>query len=90
MASFADDTRLLKCVKELVHTFQFQRNLNSVYRRTHKNNMQLNGKKFEHLHYSALNKDKEMSVHLNHEGRLISCKNEVKDLGVIMRSTDGA
>ena len=50
--------------------------------------MTLNGKKFEHLHFSASNMNKENSVYLNDNGYLISNKEIVKDLGVIM-SSDG-
>ena len=57
LASFADDTRVLKEIEGIIDTFKLQHDLNEVYDWTGKNNMNLNSCKFEHMKYG---KDVEM------------------------------
>ena len=88
LSSFADDTRVLKETTELLDSFKLQHDLNQIYKWTQRNNMKLNGCKFEHLCYGRNNDVKCFSVYLNNEHSKIETKNSVKDLGVIM-TNDG-
>ena len=84
ISSFADDTRLLKDINELMDTFKLQSDLNVIYKWTADNNMKLNGCKFEQLSYGKNCELKEDSVYLNNKAEKIEKKPIVKDLGVFM------
>ena len=84
LASFADDTRVLKEVNDLMDTFKMQYDLNKIFIWTIKNNMTLNNCKFEHLKYGKDNDTKNFSKYLTDNGTIINNKKTVKDLGVLM------
>ena len=84
LASFADDTRVLKEINGLIDTFKLQHDLNNVYSWTKNNNMSLNSCKFEHLKYGKDNDTKKLSVYLTNDNTVIKNKEFVKDLGVLM------
>ena len=88
LSSFADDTRVLKEVTELMDSFKLQHDLNQIYEWTKRNNMKLNGCKFEHLSYGRNKDAKSYSTYLNNAHCKIETKNSVKDLGVLM-TNDG-
>ena len=52
VASFADDTRVLKEVSSISDAKQLQTDLASLYSWAEQNNMSFNDNKFEHIHYS--------------------------------------
>ena len=53
VASFADDTRVLKEISSISDTEQLQTTLASLYSWAEQNNMSFNDNKFEHTHYST-------------------------------------
>ena len=84
LSSFADDTRIIKEVTEIMDTFKLQYDLNQIYEWTRRNNMKLNGCKFEHLSYGCNIDAKSYSIYLDNKHSKIETKTSVKDLGVIM------
>ena len=78
LGSYADDTKLWKAMKALLN---LQENLNTVYDWIDDNNMNLNGKKFDHLHAG---KSKHHGIFLNNEGEEIKTSKVVRDLGVFV------
>ena len=82
--SFADDTRATKSIKTLEDVKFLQNDLNKIYDWTAKNNMELNDLKFELLRY-GLNEDiKNQTNYKSPTGKIITSKDVVKDLGVLM------
>ena len=81
LSSFADDTRIKKAIQDILDTFRLQEDLNRAYKWSEKNNMKLNGKKFEHLHYG---KHHSSNSYFTEESKIIEEKQFVKDLGVII------
>jgi hypothetical protein len=84
LSCFADDTRLLKSVQNVMDTFKLQHDLNKVYKWTKDNNMSLNGEKFEQLTYGKDDKLRAGSIYLTDNGAIIHKPNFVKDLGVVI------
>ena len=85
LSSFADDTRLKKAIQNLLDTFKLQADLNRIYKWAMDNNMMLNGKKFEHIHYG---KHTTSTGYFTEHSKIIEEKSTVKDLGVLL--TDDA
>ena len=81
LSSFADDTRLKKAIQNLLDTFKLQADLNHIYKWALDNNMMLNGKKFEHIHYGKNNKS---NGYFTEHSKIIEEKSTVKDLGVVL------
>ena len=86
LASFADDTRVLKEIEGIIDTFKLQHDLNEVYDWTGKNNMNLNSCKFEHMKYGKDVEMKKLSTFFTNDNTIIESKTSVKDLGVWMSS----
>ena len=82
LSSFADDTRLMKEIKNLADIIQLQEDLNAVYEWTELNNMKLNGLKFEHLKYGRNEELKKLSKYYSDTQKVIETKTTVKDLGI--------
>ena len=82
--SFADDTRATKGVKTKEDTFTLQNDLDKVYQWTDDNNMMLNDVKFEVLRHGKNEQLKNETSYKTPTGQIITTKNDVKDLGVIM------
>ena len=82
LASFADDTRILKEIQGIIDTFKLQHDLNKVYEWTEKNNIKLNCCKFEHLKYGKDIESKNLSTYFTNNNTIIENKSSVKDLGV--------
>jgi len=66
-----------------------QRDLSMIYDWSTKNNMTFNSIKFELLRYGKQTELKSDTFYTTPEGLKIEEKNEVKDLGVLMASTNG-
>uniref|UniRef100_A0A7M5V1G6 Uncharacterized protein n=1 Tax=Clytia hemisphaerica TaxID=252671 RepID=A0A7M5V1G6_9CNID len=64
--------------------YHLQNDLDTVYKWTEDNNMQLNGLKFEHLAYGKNDALKQSSRYFTDTATLIENKDEVKDLGVTL------
>ena len=89
LSSFADDTRMGHGIRTMQDTEALQEDLNSVYKWTDDNNMELHGDKFEHLHYRCGRSASPASQYISSDGSIIETESEVdKDLGVMM-SSDG-
>ena len=84
LSSFADDTRILNQTNTPLEVANFQEDLDSVYKWTAENNMQLNNGKFEHLHYGPPQNDRQFK---SSSDSIIEEKDCVKDLGVLMSNT---
>ena len=82
--SFADDTRVTKCVCSIQDSMQLQNDLEKVYQWTKKNNMLLNDVKFELLRHGTIEDLKNETTYKTPTGKVITTKNNVKDLGVMM------
>ena len=81
LSSFADDTRIKKAIQSILDTFMLQRDLNRLYKWSEVNNMKLNEKKFEHLHYG---KHQKSNSYFTENSKIIKEKKSVKDLGVMI------
>ncbi|XP_066932054.1 uncharacterized protein [Clytia hemisphaerica] len=82
LSSFADDTRLMKALASQNDVQLLQNDLNSVYKWSEINNMQLNGLKFEH---NGKNEElKPYSVYYSDTRDQIETKSQVKDFGVTL------
>ena len=81
LSSFADDTQIKKALPNMIDTFMLQEDLNQIYKWAADNNMKLNGKKFEHLHYG---KQLKSNIYFTVELRIIVEKQFIKDLGVMI------
>ena len=80
LSSFADDTRVMKAIRDILDQFYLQGDMNNIYKRSDQNNMTINGKKFEHLHYGNTFK----CSYFTGDGKVIESKCEVKDLGITL------
>ena len=86
LSSFADDTRVGYPVDGVDDAHILQQDLNAVYLWTDKNNMELNGDKFEHVHYACSRRDEYLPQYKSNTGENIPTTNYVKDLGITMGS----
>ena len=89
---FADDTKLVGKIIDVASHLMLQNDLNNIVHWSIKNNMELNGDKFEVLNYS-LNKSLLLrnlpftSAHLQYhlpDGTMIEQSQNVRDLGVLL------
>ena len=84
--SFADDTRTTKSVNSVEDVNALQKDLQSIYEWTIRNNMELNDVKFEALRHGKNEDLKQSSSYTTPSGKVIEVKDSVKDLGVYMSS----
>ena len=92
ISSFADDTRLLKAIKEPDDCSKMQDDLIGVYKWAEENHMMFNSKKFELLNYSARSRNLHQincntglfnyPLYFDPDGNIISAVENVRDLGV--------
>ena len=89
LSSFADDTRILAAVSNVLQASKLQQDLEVVYEWARTNKMEFNSSKFELLRY-WLNDDalKYCTNYTSPSGSIIPEKEHVKDLGVTL-SDDG-
>ena len=84
-ASFADDTRIIKGIKQIDDCNHLQVDLNKIYEWASENNMNFNENKFEHMRYGK-NKHPCSSYKYNTSTNTqINETNSVKDLGVTLQ-----
>ena len=88
VASFADDTRVLKEVSSISDAEQLQTDLTSLYAWGDQNNMSFNNNKFQHMHYSPGGVSDNVHKFTAPDCSDIDTKEHIKDLGVIL-SADG-
>ena len=88
VASFADDTRVLKDISSESDADQLQTDLASLYLWAEQNNMSFNNNKFEHMHYTVGGNNVTEYRYLAPDRSHIETKQTVKDLG-IAQSSDG-
>ena len=84
VASFADDTRVLKETPNINESQLLQTDLNKIYKWAKENNMTFNDAKFEHLSYytkPSLRHNKKYSAP---DGSTIATTTNVRDLGVTL------
>ena len=89
LSSFADDTRIGSHIALVHDTEDLQADLDSVYKWTHENNMDLNASKFECLRYGPNSDLQALASYKSNSGSLIRVKDSVKDL-VVTRSADAS
>ena len=83
LSSFADDTRLMKAISCAADVSLLQDDLDIVYDWTSINNMELNGKKFEHIAYGKNEQLTGHSVYKSNVQQPIEIKSAVKDIGIL-------
>lgn len=88
IASFADDTRILKEVTSDHEAALLQSDLNALYAWAKVNNMAFNNNKFEHMFYSSKQHTAEIHQYKAQDGTNIVPREHVRDLGVTL-SSDG-
>ena len=86
-SSYADDTKIMHTIKEVIDMQNLQNDLSSVYSWSDFNNMVLNDTKFELLQYGGNSGLKSQCNYLTPAGIQIEPKTSTKDLGIYM-STD--
>ena len=77
LSSFADDTRLMKAISCAADVSLLQEDLDVVYDWTSINNMDFNGKKFEHIAYGKNEELKALSVYKSDLQQPIEIKSAV-------------
>ena len=87
VGTFADDTKISKCIKSYEDADCLQSGLNSTFDWADLNNMEFNGNKFLHLRYSIQSDPPYDVTYRTKEGTDIKKVKEVKDLGTIMSSS---
>ena len=88
LSSFADDTRLMNAIKNVLDASKFQTDLNTVYEWAPKNKMEFNDVKFELIRYWLSNDPlKELLSYTTNTGTLINEKETIKDLGVMLSNS---
>ena len=88
LSSFADDTRVggeITCAEDVK---SLQHDLDSVYKWTQQNNMELHGNKFELLRYGYDHEIRTSTSYTSNLGTIITEKEHVRDLGVTMDCRD--
>ena len=84
LRSFADDTRVLKCISNVKEASHLQEDLFRIYDWATLNNMEFNSLKFEVLRYGADDALKLCTNYLSSSGTIIDDKDHICDLGVMM------
>ena len=82
LSSFADDTRIGGQISTEEDAAALQTDLNTVYSWTSRNNMELNGDKFECLRYGSDHTLQSQTSYKSNSGSDIQDKDSVRDLGV--------
>ena len=88
VASFADDTRVLREVSSESEAALLQADLSALYSWADENNMSFNNNKFEHMMYSPSIHNNDAHVYLAQDESHIVTKENIRDLGVTL-SCDG-
>ena len=86
-ASFADDTRISRPIKNIADTIALQNDLETVYNWQRENNMLFNDEKFELLRYGKNVEIKSQTTYSGPTGTIIQEKSSIRDLGVTMSNS---
>ena len=84
VSSFADDTRIMKSLKDGSDRSLLQSDLNSIYQWANESKMKFNADKFEMMRYQLRQNDESGPTYETMDGQHIEQKKSVKDLGIIM------
>ena len=85
VSMYADDTRVIKKIREEDDENDLKNDLKSIYKWAEDNNMKFNADKFELIRFSIKNNDENHS-YLSPDGKLIEYKQDLKDLGIYLSS----
>ena len=85
ISCFADDTRVLKSIKEDNDRARLQNDLNLIYNWADNNKMKFNEKKFERINYLPRRQYENTHNYTSQNGSPIETKTETRDLGIIMK-----
>ena len=86
LRTFADDSKLVKCIQDETDHMKLQEDLDSAVNWSERNNMELNEKKFQLMHYG---KNENLKQAYKSGETIIDSENVVKDLGLLL-SSDGS
>ena len=84
VSSFADDTRIMKSIKDDSDRTLLQNDLNSIYQWANESKMKFNADKFEMMRYQLRQSEEGSPNYTTTDGQSIEQKKSVKDLGIIM------
>ena len=84
VASFADDTRVMRGISTEMDAAELQNDLFKIYQWSIDNNMEFNSLKFELLRYGKNNELKEATSYVSPSWDTVPEKHHVRDLGVTM------
>ena len=86
ISSFADDTRAGNGISSIEDIKRLQADLTVIYDWARRNNMELNGDKFEHLRYlpNRAASERDLPLYMSSTDTVIEKKDHLRDLGVTM------
>lgn len=84
VASFADDTRILRPVSTELEANQLQEDLSTLYSWAEINNMSFNNNKFEYIAYNPIPNTITTRLYTAPDGTNIEMKDSVRDLGITL------
>ena len=84
VSSFADDTRIMKSIKDDSDRTLLQNDLNSIYQWANESKMKFNAGKFEMMRYQLRPSEESGPEYVTIDGQSIEQKKSVKDLGIMM------
>ena len=86
VSCFADDTRIMKTIREENDKNLLQEDLNRIYRWANENEMKFNNNKFEMIDYQPGGGNEAHHVYRTEGDDPIERKTEIRDLGIIMNN----
>ena len=87
VSSFSDDTRASHPITSLHNMSQLQEDLDSIFKWTDTNNLEMNSKKLEILRYSTNVQLATGTSYISNTGSIINEKVCLRDLGVTMSNS---
>ena len=84
VTSFADDTRILKCINKPNDRDMLQDDLNKIYEWSEENKMKFNDDKFELISYPVRPENQSQPYYHSRNGSAIENKFELRDLGILL------
>ena len=86
VSCFADDTRIMKIIKDDNDKTLLQEDLNRIYNWANVNKMKFNENKFEMIDYQAGQRNESYHTYRTENDAPIERKSEIRDLGIIMNN----
>ena len=86
VSSFADDTRVGHRIRTTEDANALQKDLNSIYQWSAKNNIKFNSEKFECIRYGKRNDIHKTTGYHSDANTIITPKDQINDLGVLISS----